>query len=339
MKTACVQGDRVKLREIEDISLERFGKGAIVKTKGCGLCGSDIVKLRDKLVKDGTVLGHEIVGEILEIDSSTDLKKGDLIVSSHHIPCFECVYCKSQNYSMCKHFKETNILPGGFSELIYLSEEHLKNVAVKIPDNLDFVEASFYEPLGCCVRAVERAELPQNSTVLVVGLGSIGLLMGQALKAYGMKVYGCDLIQERIELAKNLGFDDAFNSLDIEKSREFIHSKTQNIGADAIFMTSGADKAIELALKMVRNGGKIMVFASTPKNFGYANNEIYYRELTVMGSYSPSPENLKTSMNLLKEGKVKVKGISTVYGFDEIDKSIRDTIENKVLKAYIKIEE
>jgi len=339
MKVACTLGESIVFKEVERPMLSNYGSGAIIKTYGCGLCGSDIVKFQQHLVKDGTVLGHEIVGEIVEINSQTEFKVGDKIVSSHHIPCFECVYCKNENYSMCEHFKKTNITPGGFSEYIYLSEEHLKNVSVKIPNNLDEIEASFYEPLGCCVRAAKRANLKENSTVLVIGLGSIGLLMGQALKAFGMKVFGCDLIQERIDLALSLGFDEAFNSLNLEESRAKILSYTDNFGAGAVFMTSGSDKAIELALRTVMDGGKILIFASTPKNFGYANNEIYYRELTVMGSYSPAPIDLKDSMSLLESGKVKVKNLSTTYNFDDIENSFRDTIYNKILKAYIKISE
>lgn len=325
MKIACVKDDRIIIEEAPKPSLSHFG--AIIKTSGCGLCGSDIVKFRQKSVKDGTVLGHEIVGEIIEINTKTKFKVGDKIVSSHHIPCFECVYCKNENYSMCDYFKTTNIVPGGFSEYIYLSEEHLQNVAVKIPDNLTEVEASFYEPLGCCVRAIKRSNqcIGENTKALVVGLGSIGILMGQALKAYGVEVFGCDIIQERIDLSNELGIT-AHNSNNIDK-----------LEVDAVFMTAGADATIDLALKNVRNGGKIIVFASTPKNFGYANNEIYYRELTVMGSYSPSPADLKESMNLLESGKVKVDNISTVYEFKDIEKAFHDTIDNTILKAYIKI--
>lgn len=323
MKTANVIDDKIVIQESPRPILK--DSGAIIKAFGSGLCGSDIVKFRQRLVKNGTVLGHEIVGEIVEINSSTDFKVGDKIASSHHIPCFNCNYCKNENYSMCEHFKKTNIVPGGFSEYIYLSEEHLQNVSVKIPSNLTEIEASFYEPLGCCVRAIKRAELKPQSKVLVVGLGSIGILMGQGLKAYGYEVYGCDILDERINIANDLGLN-AFDS-----------REEKTIEADAIFMTSGADVTIELALKQVRDGGKIIVFASTPKNFGYANNEIYYRELTIMGSYSPAPMDLKDSIKLLESGAVNVANLSTVYELEEIENAFYDTINNKILKAYIKI--
>ncbi len=324
MRIAVINNDKIITEQTEKITL-KDKKGAIVKVLGCGLCGSDIVKFVHKISKNGTVLGHEIVAQIEEINSDTNFKTGDVIVTSHHIPCGECVYCKHGNVSMCEHFKSTNIHPGGFSEYVYLSEEHLKNVAHLKPKILTNIEASFYEPLGCIVRAVKRANLLKDDKALVVGLGTIGILTSQALKAYGANVVGCDLLDDRIKLAKDYGINA---QKDIEG--EF----------DAIFMTSGADKALFTALKYVRNGGKIIVFSSTPHDeTAYPNNEIYYRELTVMGSYSPAPVDLEDSLKLLKEGKVKVSGLSTVYKLDEIQKAFNDTMSNKIMKAYISIGE
>lgn len=326
MKTAVVSDDKIIIKQADDIKLDGQ-KGAIVKVVGCGLCGSDIVKFVHKIAKNGTVLGHEIVAQIVDINSDTDFKVGDEIVTSHHIPCGKCVYCKHGNVSMCKHFKSTNIRPGGFSEYVYLSEEHLQNVAHIKPENLTDIEASFYEPLGCIVRAVKRANLLEGDEVLVVGLGSIGILTAQALKAYGAKVTGCDLIPERVEFLKSLGI----NAVDVR-------TLSEEHKFDGIFMTSGADKAIDTALKYVRNGGKILVFSSTPHDeSAYPNNEIYYRELTVMGSYSPSPADLKDSLDLLRTGKVVVKGLSTEYKLDDIEKAFEDTMANRIMKAYISV--
>lgn len=325
MKVAEIENDILVIKNREDEKL-KGRKGALVKVLGCGLCGSDIVKLTQHRAKQGTVLGHEIVAFITDINSDTNFKVGDTIITSHHIPCGKCEYCKNGNVSMCRHFKETNIFPGGFSEYVFVSEEHLRNVAYLKPKNLTNDEVAFYEPLGCCIRAVKRAGLRQNSTALVVGLGSIGILMAQALKAFGMNVIGCDLITSRVELLKNLGIE-AFK----------VTEMCDSIKADGVFMTSGSDKAIPTALKYVRDGGKILVFSSTPQNFGYANNEIYYRELTVLGSYSPSPADLKDSFELLKNKDVKVSGLSTEYNLENVQKAINDTLDNKILKAYIKI--
>ena len=327
MKIAVINKGKIIVKETSDLELNGRA-GAVVRVLGCGLCGSDIVKFVHKISKDGTVLGHEIVAEIVEIKSKTNFKVGDVIITSHHIPCGECVYCRNGNVSMCEHFKSTNIVPGGFSEYVYLTEEHLQNVAHLKPENLSDVEASFYEPLGCCVRAIKRANLRGNSTALVIGLGSIGILMAQALKAFGMDVIGCDLIPDRVRRLRDLGIS-ALNVKEMDP----------NFEADGVFMTSGSDKAINTALKYVRNGGKILVFSSTPNNWGYANNEIYYRELTVLGSYSPAPIDLQDSLNLLRSGQVKVKDLSTVYKLDDIQQAFDDTMNNRIMKAYIKIKE
>ena len=333
MKTAQVKDDKIVIKEVAD---EVLGNriGAIVRVLGCGLCGSDIVKFREKIVTDGAVLGHEIVAQIKEINSSTNFKIGDRIVTSHHVPCGECTYCKHGNVSMCEHFKSTNIRPGGFSELVFVSEEHLKNVAYKVPENISDEEISFYEPLGCCIRAIKRCNLINGDKILVVGLGTIGLIMGEGIKACGYKVYGCDLIEDRIERANKLGIE-AFNSKNLEDFSKLLEEKSG--GIDAVFMTSGADKAIDVALKTVKKGGKILVFSSTPHNNGYPNNEIYYKELTVLGSYSPSPKDLKDSFDLITTGKVNVKGLTTIYPMDKIQQAFDDTISNKIMKAYIKI--
>ena len=335
MKTAQVNGEKIVIKEIDDIKLNGR-RGAVVRVLGCGLCGSDIVKFKHKIVRDGAVLGHEIVGIIEEIDSDTTFTTGEKIVSSHHIPCFECTYCKHGNYSMCEHFKASNIIPGGFSEKVYLSEEHLKNVAHAVPADMTDEEISFYEPLGCCVRAIKRCNLQKDDKVLVVGLGSIGLIMSEGLKAMGYKVYGCDLLEDRIELANKMGIE-SFNSRNLEEFDKILREKTESFGVDAVFMTSGADKAIDVAVKTIKKGGKILVFSSTPLSNGYPNNEIYYKELTVLGSYSPSPQDLKDSFDLITSRKVNVNHLTTIYPLERIQEAFDDTISNKIFKAYIKI--
>ena len=158
--------------------------------------------------------------------------------------------------------------------------------------------------------------------------------MSQAIKAFGYDVYACDILEDRIKLAESKGIK-SFNSMNLDKFNEIIREEVSELGFDAIFMTSGADKAIEVALKTVKLGGKILVFSSTPQNFGYANNEIYYKELTIMGSYSPSPDDLKDSFELLVSKQVDVKNLTTNYLLSDAQNAFDDTISNKIYKAYI----
>lgn len=333
MKAAVINNDKVEIQEIERPTLKE--KGAIIEVSGSGLCGSDIIKYLHK--QNGIVIGHEIVGKIIEIESDTDFKKGDFIVMGHHVPCYKCSFCKGGSFSMCHQFKETNIKPGGFAQYIFASELHLKNTVHKVPNELTEIEASFMEPLGCCIRAIERAELPPNSTVAVIGLGSIGILMGQGLKAYGHKVTGIDLLQERLDLAKKFGFDNVIKYSDEETVKKEI-SDIKSTGADAVFLTAGAKASIETAQNCVRNGGTIVVFSSvSDDNIGFSNNDIYYRELKILSTYSATPETLSKSLELLKDEKVRVDNLSVEYKLDDLQKAIDDTLSNKIMKAYIRI--
>ena len=336
MKAAVLNNNKFEIIQLPKPILDEFGEGAIIKVIGCGLCGSDIVKMRTGAAKDGTVLGHEVVGEIVEIKSNTNFGVGDIVALGHHVPCFNCKYCWGENFSMCRHFKATNIIPGGFAEYIYVSEEHLANTVFNVHLNLSHIEASFLEPLACCVRAVKRADIKDNSNCLVIGLGSIGILMGEAIKAFGHKVYGCDIIPERVCTAEKFGFDKTF--LSKEEDKVFEEFKTvAPIGFDTVFLTAGASSTIDFAVKAARDGATIVIFSSVKDNKGFCNNDIYYRELKIMGSYSPSPMDLDDSMKLLEEGRVKVSGISTIYPIEKLNDALHDTISNKIMKAYIQL--
>ena len=115
MKSAQLKDLKVKITETEKPVLS--GRGAIIKVLGCGLCGSDIVKIKhaSKENESSIKLGHEVVGEIVEIDTETPYKKGDIVVMGHHYPCFNCDFCRIGAFSMCETFKKSNIEPCGFS--------------------------------------------------------------------------------------------------------------------------------------------------------------------------------------------------------------------------------
>jgi L-iditol 2-dehydrogenase len=289
----------------------------------------------------GTVLGHEVVGEIVELKTENkDFEVGDIIALGHHVPCFDCVFCKNQNYSMCKTFKKTNIFPGGFCEYISVSEDHLKNTVMKVPQNMTIIDAAFTEPAACCLRAVKRANIKKGDNILVVGLGSIGLLIGQIAKHFEAIVTGCDLQEARLDLAQKLGFDKVIKFENNEVSSIEYRNIADSNGADCVFLSAGASSAVDFSLKCVRDGGTIMVFSSVASSeSAFTNNEIYYRELTVKGSYSPAPADLKEALVLIRDGIVRVELLSTVYELNDINKAVSDTLNGGILKAYIRISE
>ncbi len=346
MKAAVYTGkEKLELKTIAEPEFKTGG--AIIKVTGCGLCGSDIVKLKQGLIQKNVILGHEVTGYIHKIEENKNFKPGDKVVLGHHVPCFNCVFCKNKNYSGCREFKASNIIPGGFCEYIYVSEKHLANTVFKIPENMPEIHASFTEPAACCLRAVKRASVKTGDVVFVIGLGSIGIIMGQILKHFGAKVIGCDLLDNRIKIAEELGFDAVYKYTNDQEISGIVKSNFQEEGADKVFLTAGNAGSIPLSIASVRDGGTILVFASVPAQSkgkpissslaGFGNNDIYYRELTVLGSYSPSPDDLKNSLNLIKDNIIKLDSLSTIYELHDINTAIKDTCLNKIIKAFIKI--
>src|SRR3989454_10873671 len=110
---------------------------------------------------------------------------------------------------MCRAFKESNLDPGGFAEFVRVPPLNVRHAAFRVPDHLTDEEASFVEPLACCLRAVERARVQPGDTALVVGLGSIGCLLVQLFACAGAAVVGADQDAERAALARRFGVEAA----------------------------------------------------------------------------------------------------------------------------------
>jgi len=155
--------------------------GTLVRVRACGLCGSDVEKIG--LAPPGTVLGHEVVGE---------LEDGRRVALVHHTPCGECSRCETGHESTCERFREPTIVPGGFAEQARAQDW------VDVPDELDDAQATFAEPLACVLRGAER--LPRGR-VLVVGCGFVGTLFARVLLRRGDDVSGIDPRAERLMLS------------------------------------------------------------------------------------------------------------------------------------------
>ena len=190
MKCAKLINGKIEIIDVFEPVLN--AKGAIIRVLGCGLCGSDIVKIQNatKENEDKIILGHEVVGEIVDINCKVrDFKVGDIVALGHHYPCLDkinCQFCKNESYSMCPTFKNSNISPAGFAEFVKVDEKHLKYTVYRMNQFLKNDEKAFLEPLSCCLRAIRRAGFEYNTdnskdSALVIGLGSIGLLMLKGL--------------------------------------------------------------------------------------------------------------------------------------------------------------
>ena len=238
---------------------EPRGAGLLVRVLACGLCGSDVEKLGR--AAEGTVLGHEIEGE---------LDDGQRVTVMHRVPCGTCERCRAGHQSTCGEFRATRIEPGGFSE--YVRATH----CVPLPLDLDELAGVWVEPLACVLRARERVP---RGRVLVVGCGAVGQLWVQALRARGDEVVAADPREERLARARELGavVDD------------------DPVGAVVLAAHGGLNDG----LARLEPGGTLLVFAAPEGLVPAALDAVYRNELTVVGSRSATPAYFRDAIGLL----------------------------------------
>jgi L-iditol 2-dehydrogenase len=302
-----VGGGRLELREWP---VPAPGAGEIVLgLRGCGLCGSDIAKLDGGGAAPG-VLGHEVVGDVLEVGPGPSrFRPGDRVVAAHHVPCFRCHYCRRGSPSMCRAFKRTNLDPGGFAERLRVPVPNVAHATFRIPDHVSDETASFTEPLACCLRAVTRSGAAAGDTALVVGLGSIGCLLVQGLRLAGARVLATDLLADRRRLGAAVGAEvpEGEAALDAALGRA-----TDGRGADVVVLTAGGAGVLPWAHARVRDGGTVHCFAGGGgQTLPLALDALYHRELTLSATYSSSPADLARAFDLLVRGAVRVEGLVT----------------------------
>lgn len=287
------------------------GEGELLlRVRGCGLCGSDIAKIVAPDTPGPLVLGHEVVGDVVEVGGGVPgFREGDRVVAAHHVPCGACHYCRRHSESMCRAFKASNLDPGGFAEYVRVPPANVRHATFRLPDHLTDEEASFVEPLACCVRAVERARVEPGDTAVVVGLGSIGCLFVQLLRRAGATVVGADPLTDRAKLAWALGAQAAG---DAATAAAVARELSEGRGADLVVVTGGGADVLPWAASVVRDGGALHVFAGGPgAGLPLALNALYHRELTVTSTYSSSPAALGRAFWLLAAGKVEVDRLIT----------------------------
>ncbi|MCL5073618.1 MAG: alcohol dehydrogenase catalytic domain-containing protein [Actinobacteria bacterium] len=329
----------------KDFRIEEIEKPAVadnemlIEMLCCGLCGSDIIKIFDENLKKPDIFGHEVVGKVVETGRNVKkFKLGDIVVAAHHIPCGKCHYCKHGNHTMCKQFKETNIVPGGFSQYIMLSDKHINNTTFKLPDGFDLLKALFIEPLACCIRAMDRIERLENDFFSVVGAGAIGVLFIQLIKLEKLKVVVIDMDQNRLELAKKIGADFIINPSDSNLFEEI--KKISSTGIDTAILTVTNRNTINDAISYIRMGGNVDIFGMAekesiiPVDFG----KVYKNEITIKSTYSSSPQTLARAYEMIISGKINVTPlISEILPLKDFKNGLDLMLSRKIYKAFYKL--
>ncbi len=270
-----------------------------------GFCGTDLYKLDTGTALPGSVLGHELVGDVIALGDGVDkFSLGDRVSVPHHVSCGECVLCRRGNETMCEVFRENLLVPGGFSDTILVRPRAVDQAVHRLPDGLSDEAAVFMEPAGCVLRGIRRAGLAADAACVVLGAGSMGLLhllvLGAVLADVSVTVI--DPVPERRQMAEKLGA--AHTPEPGEEALESVMASTGGYGADAVFDTVGGGNTLDAGLKLTRQGGSVVLFAHAPGNeeVHVDLNSVFKFERRILGTYSASVDEQAEIFELLSSG-------------------------------------
>jgi L-iditol 2-dehydrogenase len=299
----------------ETIAVPEIGMGEVlVRIDTCGICGTDLKKIHTGSHAAPRVFGHEIAGTIAAVgDGVRGFAVGDRVMAFHHIPCGVCFYCRKKTFAQCETYKKVGTTAGlgaaaggGFAQYIRVMDWIVGDGAtpaglIRVPDDIPFEQAAFIEPVNTCFKAIRLLELEPDDTVLVIGQGSIGILLAALARQTGATVLTSDMYPERYAIGAQYGVDHPLDARgDVVAACKAV---TEGRGADVALVAVGADALIATAMAAIRPGGRVMLFASTQHGTAaFDPAAVCMDEKTLMGSYSASVAIQQEGIDLVFDG-------------------------------------
>jgi L-iditol 2-dehydrogenase len=301
---------------VESVPIPEIGEGELLfRVAACGICGTDIKKIHHGFIAPPQILGHELAGTVVKVGHGvTKFKPGDRVVSFHHIPCGNCFYCERKLFSQCAGYKEVGLTAGfdpnggGFAEYVRAMPWIVERGMMALPGDVSFEEATFVEPVNTCLKAVRKARVSKDETVLVIGQGPIGMLLMLLAKYEGGEVFTSDPMPGRRAASLRFGARESFDPSSQNLLNE-IRSRTEGRGADAVLVAVPSPALVPEALALARPGGRILLFAHNDPvmQLEFPAAAVGVEEKEILGSYSASVDDQDESAALVFERKLPVR--------------------------------
>lgn len=301
---------------------------ALIRVEAAGICGSDIGAFRgtNPLVSYPRIIGHELAGvlETVPEDNPKGLKPGDRVLVDPYIYCGDCYPCGIGRTNCCTELTVLGVhIDGGMREYFC----HPADMLVKIPADMDWSQAAMAEPLTIALHGIHRGCLKAGEYCAVIGAGPIGLLAAMTAQAYGAHGIILDMVQERLDFAKEQGIEYAINS-STENAQERIRAITGGRMAQLVVECSGAAAAVRSTLDLTSNAGRIALIGWPKNEISLPTDMITRKELDIFGSRNSAGE-FEEAVRLICSGEVDVtKLLTKTIGPDEVPETIIDIEKN-----------
>lgn len=307
----------IRITEIEKPTID--DDSLILKVINCGLCNSEV-----KTASRGhplleikplpLILGHEFSGEVHAVGKNIkDVKEGDRMVIMSMIPCGYCYQCRRGTLNLCENYFKSLIDTGAFAPYVKISGPDVKKRIYPLADSVPFEFAAMAEPIACCLRGIEQAQIRPGDTVTILGSGFMGLLLINLAAICGAaKVIAVDQYPHRLNIAKEMGATDTINFKE-ENSINAVLKKTKGKGSDIVIEATGVPNAYEDAFNMVGRGGTVVYFGGVAKGSKIDIDpvKIHYQEIRIVGSANPSPHNVDRALFMIENHLLKLEKLIT----------------------------
>ncbi len=299
---------------LEDVPEPKIGiNDVLIRVHRTGICGTDVHIYKwdawaAKTIRVPLVIGHEFVGEIVEVGSNvTDFRTGQIVSGEGHVVCGRCRNCLAGRRHLCADTKGVGVdRAGAFAEYLTLP---MTNVWVH-PRGIDEDVAAIFDPFGNAVHtALSFPVLGED--VLVTGAGPIGIMAAAvALHAAARYVVITDVNPYRLELARRMGVTRAVNPQ--EKSLKEVQKELGMLeGFDVGMEMSGNPQAFRDMLGNMAHGGKIALLGIPGEEMAIDWNTVIFHMLTIKGIYGREMYETWYKMNVMLESGLDIKTVIT----------------------------
>jgi len=314
MKAAVFKG--IEDLQIEDVPDPEAGPNdVVVAVKAVGVCGSDLhTYLHGSFVQPGQIMGHEFAGEVVEAGPAVEgVAVGDRLTASPLVPCNDCPRCAEGRYNLCAAAWTQGLAygrPGAFAERLRIPDPVPGQNVFSLGDDISDEAGALVEPLAVAVHAVKLAAPVEGATCLVLGLGTIGLQVVQALKAQGAgRVIGVDLSGLRLEAGRQLGAEALDGAAGLDQVLGDALASGDEI--DVVFECSGVPALATAALERVRGGGTIVVLALFDDPVTFNPTILVQKEIRLQGSIAYTGEDFADAVAMIRGGKAQSEPLIT----------------------------
>jgi L-iditol 2-dehydrogenase len=297
--------------ELTEVPAPEAGPGELlIRVTACGICGSDVHGY------DGSsgrrippiVMGHEAAGVVASVGENVEgFAAGDRVTFDSTVYCGECANCRRGDVNLCDRRQVLGVScgeyrrSGAFADFVTVPAR----ICYMLPDNLVFEDAAMLEAVAVAVHAVSLAPIPLGGSALVIGAGTIGLLVQQALRAAGCKnVFVTDVDASRLGLSESLGATRTLLSASDLPKR--VADLTDGMGVDVVVEAVGATQTIALAIDSVKKGGTVVLVGNISPEVNIHLQKVVSRQIRLQGSCASAGEYPR-AIELVSRGEIQVR--------------------------------